>query len=168
MGRALLIMVLGDPAALKRKVTRCTRAGGHSSRSSACRSPKFHPFGSLKSLCGAATWRPPGGITLTFNHHLEGHRLVLSPGTTTTSRFSRLHHLPVPAACGRVGAEPENQAYHQNCLDSMENSDSVESAQISPSQQPPRQLSGPRSQDLPCLAWPPAEERSRRRGTCPS
>lgn len=75
-------------------------------------SPKFHPFGSLKSLCGAATWRLPGGITLTFNHHFEGHRLVPSPGSTTTSRFSQLRHSPVPAA----PREPENQAYPESVL----------------------------------------------------
>lgn len=79
--------------------------------------PNSALFGSLKPLCGAATWRPPGGITLTFNHHFEGHRLVLSPGsTTTTTRFSELRHLPVPAAraaCG-LGTEPENKAYPES------------------------------------------------------
>lgn len=41
MGRALSIVVLGDPAALEGKVTRCT--GGHSSSSCESRGPNVHP-----------------------------------------------------------------------------------------------------------------------------
>lgn len=115
-------------------------------------SPEFHPFGSPY----AATWRPLGDMTLTFNHHLEGQRLVLSPGSTTTSRISWLRHLPVraaPAACGRVGAEPGRPTPNL-CSGSTENSDSIEWPKSpiynSTYPTPPPPPAPPR---MPC--WPP-------------
>lgn len=69
---------------------------------------------SLTSLSGTAAWGPHGERTLNFNHHLETHKLVPSPGSTTSTRIAWLRHLAVQAAPKRppqFGAESKNQTY---------------------------------------------------------
>lgn len=122
------------------------------------------------SLSGTATWRPHRERKLNFNHHTNWSSARGPPPTPDFRDYViwwfRQNQTDRHGLVVRPRTRPIPIPVPDPCLDSIENS--IESVQNLPFTTAPCRLAVPRSQDLPCLAWPPAAERSRRRGTCPS